>query len=688
MRYCSWLWVTLCVMGLQACKHPLAIDGEGDIVEVSGSARGCTLEQYQGRLETCTENLVTGDYQVSYQAVPRSGWVFVRWSGPCSPQSEFQHCSFNISASAVEWWDETYPFMAAPTTTAVFQRASGETGYLLAGSPVAGVSYQSRSIQGVTGVDGSFQYTAGESVQFRIGATFLGEVEGQPRVTPFDLAGSAVITGTPDITRALERDGSPFNAVVNITVLLHSLDHDANLDNGIVVSQGTTDLFRRMNLSFNQQWQTFREESELRRAFSQANRTNLFGVAHGIVNPAPAMQSLYDQLGIDARTLAISSQQVQGEDTVGYRYYPNGNLGRVTAPDWYREGDASTHYFIQKYAYDARGSQTRFEQRRYDEFEGSIRGDDPVRGRDLAVEIERRRYNVMGDVTRVSRKQGRYSDITDPDDPPLPIDLSLGTSSVWRFRYGPDAELLRVEVSYGAGGVFDNVTTYQYDQNGRLIAIDMVGDRIPAVAEELGVPAIEILYLADYHDATYSVIFEYDADGYLIGDIREGNRPDFGQRTEIRYYDSNGKLARYEGSNTLFGDPPQQGTDVHEFEYDTYGRLIRDSIDQDGDNMPDVIRSWHYDYDDQGNVVRMESDEDGDGIVAEIVVREYDQRGNIIREERDPNGDGDAEEVTLREYDEEGYLLRETGSGADVTYQYKATGWGHIFSQPPRLGPE
>ncbi len=683
MRYRSCLLIALCIVGLQACKHPLAIEGEGDIIEVSGGTRGCTLEQYRERVPACAENLVTGDYQVTYRAVPRPGWVFVRWQGPCSPRSAFQHCSFNVSATTVDWWDDTYPDVTIAPTTAIFEPGTGETGYLVAGAPVAGVAYQTTSRQGVTGLDGSFRYEAGESIRFRIGATILGEVDGQAQVTPFDLADSPVITGTPDITSVLERDGSRFNAAVNIAVFLHSLDHDANPDNGIEISQGVADLFRHTNLRVRQHWKTFREDRELRRAFSRAIGAKLFGTAHGVANPAPVMQALYDDLGIDAQTLAISSQHEPGQETIGFRYYSGGNLGRVAAPEWYREGDDSTHYFIQKYLYDDRGNQTRFEERRYEEFEGSISGEDPIRFRDLSVEIERRHYNAMGDVTRITRNRGRYSEVTDPDDPRLPIDISLERSAVWRFEYGPVAELLRVAVSYGPNGEFDNIATYQYDANGRLIAIDMEGDRIPAVAIELGIPSMDLLGLADYHEATYRVIFEYDANGNLTSDIRHGNRPDFGQRTEIWHYNSDGNVARFEGSNTLFGDPPQQGTDVHEFEYDTHGNLIREAIDRDGDHIPDVISSWHYDYDNQGNAIREESVVVTDGIAEQIVVREYDQRGNIIREDRDANGDGDWEESTVREYDDEGYLLREVDSGAEVNYQYKATGWGHIFHSLP-----
>ena len=40
--------ITLAViLALQACKHPLAIEGEGDIIERLSGVRGCSLEEFQ-----------------------------------------------------------------------------------------------------------------------------------------------------------------------------------------------------------------------------------------------------------------------------------------------------------------------------------------------------------------------------------------------------------------------------------------------------------------------------------------------------------------------------------------------------------------------------------------------------------------------------------------------------------------
>ncbi len=128
------LYGVLLLLALQACKHPLAIVGEGDIVDLNGSDFGCTLEQFEANDVACTENEVTGDYFVNYQAVPRPGWRFVRWDGPCGHLSEDNNCRFDVASLWVVFWDRDYGEFPIPASTAVFEAFDGETDYNGAGS--------------------------------------------------------------------------------------------------------------------------------------------------------------------------------------------------------------------------------------------------------------------------------------------------------------------------------------------------------------------------------------------------------------------------------------------------------------------------------------------------------------------------------------------------------------------------
>ena len=117
----------LFLLVLPACKHPLAIVGEGDIVELNGSGRGCTLEQYQLQDAACTDNEATGDYLVNYRAIARPGWTFVRWDGACGPKSSFPDCRFDYPAASVNFWDANFAHIPTPPLTAVFEEPDSDS---------------------------------------------------------------------------------------------------------------------------------------------------------------------------------------------------------------------------------------------------------------------------------------------------------------------------------------------------------------------------------------------------------------------------------------------------------------------------------------------------------------------------------------------------------------------------------
>jgi hypothetical protein len=87
-----------------ACSHPLEIVGEGDIGS-SGGTNNCSLED-----QPCA-NFVAGDYNVTYTAVPRAGWLFSGWEG-CGVQ--FPQCSINVPGTTVNlFWGQTAPPLRA-----------------------------------------------------------------------------------------------------------------------------------------------------------------------------------------------------------------------------------------------------------------------------------------------------------------------------------------------------------------------------------------------------------------------------------------------------------------------------------------------------------------------------------------------------------------------------------------------
>ena len=98
------------------------IEGEGDIIERLAGLHGCSLEEFQANSTRCTENeVVDEDYIVSYEGVPRPGWRFVAWRAgtACAPASVAPYCEYNVGQALVAFFDDNYPDLVLPATTAV-----------------------------------------------------------------------------------------------------------------------------------------------------------------------------------------------------------------------------------------------------------------------------------------------------------------------------------------------------------------------------------------------------------------------------------------------------------------------------------------------------------------------------------------------------------------------------------------
>ena len=734
--------VLLATIALQACKHPLEIEGEGDIIDANNSGHGCTLEQFRAQDTACTENEVSGDYFVNYKAEPRPGWRFVGWRGPCSPKSDFQYCRLNISKPGVVRWEETYPDAEIPPSVAIFQPITGETGYLVAPA-VAGVAYETPTQKGVTGLDGSFQYEEGETVRFMIGSTLLGEVTGQAQVTLFDLAGSAVLMGI-DIAWALMDDEDPFQTVVNLAVMLQSLDNDADPTNGIEIRPGVANLLSKVKLDVRQRadrllhasdpegetiyylaqdWETFYRDPTFRHILGLANRKHRFSTPHGIVSPKEAMANLYNSEEIDPRIVGLTLKKPLNPDNTQFDRFTYDDSGNITRHEssafgggyetWQydtkgnviqheQHADQVNHHLLETWHYDENGNAIQFKLSGNSGFQRISTG---------MYDIDDNQLEKRTEVTRESGTEREFS----------------GTSYVYD-RYGRLVQYIEESnIQAANGSVFHSLESFGYvhytDGNLKIItrALDAPEpDGTPETSQiqEINKYGNVTRYESMIHGGHVVRTWTYDADGKVIRFLRGSIVWIFQYE-----YDADGNITRRERINTS-DDAVEE---VVTWEYDDAGNMVLKEAQRIGraalySGIDHSLESWQYhtngmvklhtfeatsqnsdrgtswdghetrqyEYDINENLTRYEEQVtlqgDIDFNINEVKSWQYNAAGNLTRE--NIKNDGEIQHVKTWDYDSDGNLTRYTlDPGGDgtfeiaETYHYETTGWGHLFSK-------
>jgi hypothetical protein len=134
------------LLGIQACSHPIEIEGEGDVLSLTGD-RDCTLEEFEAGDDACALNLVVNEYEETYYAEPRSGWLFDHWGNYCLNATD-NSCSFSFTAAQVKqaWGSTAPPLQAVFTKSKVTGPVLPDSGMSLGtGGPVLStVGYQKK----------------------------------------------------------------------------------------------------------------------------------------------------------------------------------------------------------------------------------------------------------------------------------------------------------------------------------------------------------------------------------------------------------------------------------------------------------------------------------------------------------------------------------------------------------------
>jgi para-nitrobenzyl esterase len=129
-------------------------------------------------------------------------------------------------------------------------------------SPVTGLTYQitykNKTITAQTEEGGIFHYKDGLPITFSVGSLVLGSAIGKPVITPLDIV--------PDA--ASEED----QRVVNICVLLQTLDQDGNLNNGIQITPDISAMVSAAGkFNFNQTPNAFAADPNMKNLLATLN---------------------------------------------------------------------------------------------------------------------------------------------------------------------------------------------------------------------------------------------------------------------------------------------------------------------------------------------------------------------------------------------------------------------------------
>ncbi|MEP5763557.1 MAG: hypothetical protein ABJ308_03155 [Halieaceae bacterium] len=148
---------------LVACKHPLEIEGQGDIIELERGLRGCSLEEFEADFARCSDNPVVDTETALYSALPRAGWRFSHWNGACARDSPAPDCRLDYLEAFAELWDEQYPDTPLPPLKAVFvedAQANPGTRYITSSFGTVGLLAYGSLLDALVSDDGGLRYTS------------------------------------------------------------------------------------------------------------------------------------------------------------------------------------------------------------------------------------------------------------------------------------------------------------------------------------------------------------------------------------------------------------------------------------------------------------------------------------------------------------------------------------------------
>ena len=572
---------------------------------------------------------------------------------------------------------------------------------------ISGLNYTTQSHSGITNALGEFTYEEGESVSFYIGDYLLGTTLAAEKISTFSLVeGSEILTGSA-ISRALD---DTFNHVINLTVLLQTLDTDLDSTNGLQISDQLSTIFDNTDLDLTKGSDSFVDSFAFKKVMNHANSTSAFSEPRQVCKAWFAMKNLYDALGISGPYARVSYlydsdnnsstdntlesnlfnvkgelssiiQKVGGAETYIYTntYDDYGNLTQSELDD---DANTSSTNRLTTYVYDAYGNKLEYH---YDSDNNGMYNRNyiytyDVYGNKLSYDEDKTEDNIADKIYTYAYDSNnnriKYAVDSDGDG---------DTDTLTLYTYNDDNKLLN-QLYYGnEDGLLDSNSTYTYDANGNKIQLenddsgDGTLDRVHYFTYDTSNNNLSYQY-DNYANGSIDIerFYTYNEDNLQINVLKYSDDIGTLDSNETYSYDENGnRLISYtdsdgdgtidstityrydENSNKIYDkQETNSATKIRNYTYDDNNNRIFYSEDTDGDGTVDRIK--YYTYDAYNNMIEYAYDSDANGEINTFIYYVYDENINLIEKNSDNDADGIFESIKTYTYSLEGgwfYLL-------------------------------
>ena len=425
---------------------------------------------------------------------------------------------------------------------------------------ISGISYTTATQSGETDTDGNFKYENGESITFSLGDTIIGDpVPAKAQMTAFDLVQGAVLYTTyGEVNRAIKlgpnsSEGLAFNKIHNILSFLHTLDDDANPDNGVNIHPDIAAYFSGIQIDFAKNLFDFEKDRTLRSVTYPAAAQALLSTAT-IKYTGVALEHYYKAQNISHNLQVISSiSDDLAEDSAPVFTQAYNNQGNLQALRF----DLNPSIAISiNYTYDIN---------------------------DTLMSLSNKIYNTTGN--NDLEMQSLFDTFTNDDNgnrltSSQDSDADGNPNSITTYSYDDVGTRLTSSRDNNADGIPDSISTFSHDASGNMLTES---------------------YDRDVDGAPNSIsTFSYDSSGNKLTFSYDSNADGIPTNTTTYTYDANGNIVT---ESTNRNDYPEY---IRNYIYDADGNMLIDQkisyvYDSNWNLLSSNGTTYTYTYDVNGN---------------------------------------------------------------------------------------